>query len=258
MGLVSDTLRQLLDEKVAAYNNMAFIGQDPISIPHRFAGKQDIEIAGLFAASLAWGNRTTILASCGRLMDIMGNSPFDFIKNHTDADLKALPRFVHRTFNSTDLLYFFYFLREHYAHSDTLEDAFVPRAEYDASDTGPAIIQFNKNFFAAEHPERTRKHIATPERNSACKRMNMYLRWMVRCDEKKVDFGIWEKIKPSQLVCPLDVHVARVAHKLGLLPENKANWKNALALTAGLRELNPADPAIYDFALFSLGATEHF
>ena len=252
------SLKDFLNEKAALYNQPAFIEKDPISIPRLFTKKQDIEIAGLFAAVLAWGNRTSIINNCNKLIKWMDNSPYDFIINHQDTDLKHTLQFAHRTFNATDLLYFFAFLKYHYTQYNSLEDAFITHPYHQETDTGKALIHFHNYFFSIEHPPRTKKHIATPERNSACKRLNMYLRWMVRKDDKGVDFGIWHKISPAQLVCPLDVHVARVACKLGLLPVEKADWKNALYLTGLLKELNPADPALYDFALFGLGVAAHF
>ena len=251
-------LRKLLDEKVKLYNQPGFIDKDPIQIPHSFSKKQDIEIAGLFAAVLAWGNRTTIINNCKKLMQWMDNKPHDFILNHKDTDLKPFVHFVHRTFNATDLLYFIEFLQYHYRQHNSLEDAFVPAKTYKEDTVEQALIHFHNYFFSIEHPERTIKHISTPARKSACKRLNMYLRWMVRRDASGVDFGIWKKINPRQLVCPLDVHVARVSERLGLLDNIKSNWQNALLLTYQLRELNPDDPAIYDYALFGLGMAERF
>eukprot|EP01030_Chromulinospumella_sphaerica_P034331 gene34331-biopygen9108 len=186
----------------------------------------------------------------------MDNAPHDFLLNHTDSDLKPFLGFVHRTFNATDLLYFIEVLTAHYKQHSSLEDAFVPMKKYTALTVEEALIHYNNWFFTGEYPERTRKHVSTPLRNSACKRLNMYLRWMVRSDKAGVDFGLWKKIKPAQLICPLDVHVARVSARLGLLENDKADWKNALQLTARLREFNQGDPAIYDFALFGLGAEE--
>lgn len=251
-------LKHFLDAKVALYNQPSFIDKDPISIPHAFTKKQDIEISGLFAAVLAWGNRTTIINNCKRLIGWMDNSPHEFILHHKDTDLKPFLHFAHRTFNTTDLLYFLHFLQYHYRQHNSLEDAFVPAKQYREENVQQALIHFHNYFFSIEHPERTRKHISSPQRNSACKRLNMYLRWMVRNDRKGVDFGIWNKIKSSQLICPLDVHVARVAERLGLIDDIRSNWSNALELTRRLKELNPADPAIYDFALFGLGAEERF
>lgn len=254
-----DDLKALLDEKVTVYNRPSFITADPISIPHRFTGKQDIEIAGLFAAVLAWGNRTTIINNCMRLLNWMDHAPYQFITQHQDTDLKKFLVFVHRTFNATDLLYFFQFLQWHYAQYDSLEDAFVPAADYNEPDVEQALIHFHNYVFSLpEFPERTRKHISTPARGSACKRLCMYLRWMVRKDEHGVDFGIWQKIKPTQLICPLDVHVARVSQRLGILSRTNADWRSAKELTVQLRQWRPEDPAVYDYALFGLGVAEKF
>jgi len=249
-------LKKLLDSKVKQYNRPGFIAKDPICIPRSFTIKQDIEISGLFAATLAWGNRTTIINNCRTLMGWMDNAPHDFICNHKDTDLKPFVHFVHRTFNATDLLYFISFLQYHYATHSTLEDAFVPAKNYKEHNVAQALIYFQNYFFSVEHPQRTCKHVATPARNSACKRLNMYLRWMVRKDSAGVDFGIWRKISPAQLVCPLDVHVARVAERLEMIDNIKADWNNALKLTERLKEMDATDPAKYDYALFGLGAEE--
>jgi uncharacterized protein (TIGR02757 family) len=249
-------IKPLLDEKVRLYNQPSFIDKDPVIIPHSFSKLQDVEIAGLFAAVLAWGNRTSIINNCRKLMGWMDNAPHDFILNHKDTDLKGFLTFAHRTFNATDLLYFIYFLQYHYQEHGSLEDAFVPEKKYKEGTVEQALMHFHNYFFSIEHPDRTRKHISTPARKSACKRLNMYLRWMVRRDKKGVDFGLWKKISPRQLVCPLDVHVARVAERLELLPNNNSNWQNALHLTYQLREMNPDDPAVYDYALFGLGIEE--
>lgn len=251
-------LKNLLDEKVRLYNQPSFIDRDPISVPHRFTNKPDIEISGLFAAVLAWGNRTSIINNCNRLMHWMDEAPHDFILHHKETDLKRFLSFAHRTFNATDLLYFIAFLQYHYTNYTSLEDAFVPAKTYRHDTVEQALVHFHNYFFSIEHPERTRKHISTPERKSACKRINMYLRWMVRKDNNGVDFGIWKKISPRQLICPLDVHVARVAQRLNLLENDKSNWQNALILTMQLRQLNPNDPAMYDYALFGLGMAERF
>lgn len=253
-----NNLKTFLDEKVRLYNQPSFIEKDPVVIPHSFSKKQDIEISGFFAAVLAWGSRTTIINNCNKLMQWMDNKPHDFILNHRDSDLKPFVNFVHRTFNATDLLYFIHFLQWHYRQHPSLEDAFVPGKVYKEDTVEQALIHFRNYFFSIEHPERTKKHVSTPERKSACKRINMYLRWMVRKDAAGVDFGIWKKIKPHQLVCPLDVHVARVAQRLQLIHNAQSNWQNALELTYHLRELNPGDPAVYDYALFGLGAIEKF
>lgn len=251
-------LRELLDQRVRLYNQPSFIDRDPISVPHRFSKKQDREISGFFAAVLVWGNRTTIINNCNRLMQWMDNAPYDFVVNHRDSDLKKFLGFVHRTFNATDLLYFLEVLQRHYTQFNTLEDAFVPENQYEFVNTEQALIRFYNYFFSGEYPRRTTKHIANPLRNSACKRINMFLRWMVRRDQSGVDFGLWNKIGMHQLVCPLDVHVARVAERLQLIPDKRSNWRNGVLLTQRLSEFRPEDPVIYDYALFSLGAEERF
>jgi uncharacterized protein (TIGR02757 family) len=250
-------LHQLLLQKVKQYNTKHFIAHDPITIPHLFSKKQDIEIAGFFAATLAWGNRKSIINSCSKLLNLMGNAPHQFIVEHTEQDLKPFLGFVHRTFNTTDLLYFISFLQAHYKKHSSLQSAFTLNHTNTNDNVEGALIGFHNYFFSLpEYPERTKKHVATPERKSACKRLNMFLRWMVRKDDAGVDFGIWDEIKMSQLVCPLDVHVSNVAFKLGIIEHKKSDWKTALALTAYLKTLHPHDPAVFDFALFSLGIAE--
>lgn len=244
----------MLDEMADRFNRPEFIVDDPVSIPHQFSKRQDIEIAGLFAAVLAWGQRGTIIKSCRRLMEMMGHAPHDFVLHHGPSDLKRLESFVHRTFNATDLLYFVEFLRHHYAQHDSLEILF-PVSPNDLT-TEKGLIHFHKAFFSLpDHPHRTRKHISTPERKSACKRINMYLRWMVRRDDSGVDFGLWKDIAPRQLVCPCDLHVERVARSLRLIRRKSLDWETALELTANLRKLDPGDPVRYDFALFGMGIT---
>jgi uncharacterized protein (TIGR02757 family) len=240
---------------VARFNQPTFIESDPIVIPHAYGKKQDIEIAGLFAAVLAWGQRVTIIRKCKELLARMDNDPHQFVLHHTDSDLKALQEFKHRTFNSTDTLYFMHFLKWYYTNHSSLEDAFrILPAE---SNVERGLITFYNLFCSLpEFPGRTKKHIATPERKSTCKRINMYLRWMVRKDDKGVDFGLWKKISPSQLVCPCDVHVDRVARKLKLIKRKPTDWQTALELTNNLRKLDANDPVKYDFALFGLGIAE--
>jgi uncharacterized protein (TIGR02757 family) len=249
-------LKDFLDSKVTKYNQLGFIKNDPIQIPHQFRKKQDIEIAGLFAAVLAWGQRKTIIQKSKELLNLMGNEPYRFLLTHKPHELRALDNFKHRTFNSTDLLYFVEFLKHYYSAHDSLEDAFiVPGSD---PDVGRGLINFRRLFFSLDHPARTQKHISTPERKSACKRINMYLRWMVRRDDKGVDFGLWKRISPSQLVCPCDLHVERVAKKLGLIGKTPMNWQTALELTRQLKKMDPDDPVKYDFALFGLGIEEAF
>jgi len=248
-------LKALLEEKYRQFNRPDFIENDPVSIPHRFSKKQDIEIAALFAAILAWGQRSTIIKSCNTLLNWMDNDPHRFILHHTAADLKPFEGFVHRTFNSTDALYFITFLQWFYQRHDSLEEAFAVQA--DEEDVGPALIRFHQLFFSLPfYPERTRKHIPTPARKSACKRLNMLLRWMVRCDNQGVDLGLWKTIKPAQLICPCDIHVERTARRLGLLRRKQTDWLAAVELTRALRQFDAHDPVKYDFALFGLGIAE--
>ncbi len=253
--LKSNELKEFLDQKVAYYNRPDFIALDPIGIPHAYSKRQDIEIAGLFAATLAWGQRVTIVRKCNELLTRMDNAPYQFISQHTENDLKAFEDFKHRTFNSTDVLYFISFLRWFYDRHQSLEDAFFDEAGGKTVERG--LIQFHNLFFSLDaHPKRTKKHIATPERKSTCKRLNMYLRWMVRSDNCGVDFGIWRKISPAQLICPCDLHVDRVARKLRLINRKQTDWLTAVELTSSLIKLDPIDPVKYDFALFGLGIDE--
>jgi uncharacterized protein (TIGR02757 family) len=256
---MSQGIKDFLDEKVALYNRPNFIELDPISIPHRFTKKQDIEIAGFFAAILAWGQRKTILNKCRELLKCMDNSPHDFMVNHTDGDLKAFLGFKHRTFNEVDALYFIHFLSWFYRHQGSLEKAFLI-GQTGAIDSMESILtQFQRHFFSLEDaPSRTKKHISSPATRSACKRINMYLRWMVRQDKQGVDFGIWKQISPAQLICPCDLHVDRVGRKLGLITRKQTDWDTAVELTQVLRSFDPLDPVKYDFALFGLGVEEKF
>ena len=254
-----DMLKEFLDRKVETFNQPAFITDDPISIPHQFSCRQDIEIAGFFSAIFSWGNRKTIIRKSMELMERMDHSPYSFILHHQENDLKNLVGFRHRTFIDTDLLYFVYFLQHHYRRFDSLEMAFLPDLHSNNEFIESALNHFNKYFFSLpDAPLRTFKHIASPMKKSTCKRLNMYLRWMVRKDDRGVDFGIWNNINPSTLICPIDLHVARVAKKIGLLNRSNANWLAAIELTGNLRDLDPEDPIKYDFALFGLGIIEHF
>jgi len=256
---VNNRFKDFLDNKVEQYNTPAFVKDDPVCIPHLFTKKQDIEIAALFSSVFAWGNRTIIIKKCKELLQRMDNAPYDFILHHDDQDLKKLLGFKHRTFNDTDLLYFVHFLNHHYSDNDSLETAFIKGMNIGDETTENALNYFFRYFFSLEDaPARTKKHIASPNKNSTCKRLNMFLRWMVRRDNKGVDFGIWKKAAPSQLVCPIDVHVARVAYRFNLLQRAKIDWQAALELTTYLRTLDAADPAKYDFALFGLGVVEKF
>ncbi|QQS64135.1 MAG: TIGR02757 family protein [Chitinophagaceae bacterium] len=254
-----EQLIAFLNKKSKEYNKEFFIENDPISVPHRFKKMQDVEIAGFFAAIFSWGNRKTIIKKSLELMQHMEFVPHDFCKNHSDNDLKKLLGFKHRTFNATDLLYFLSFLKMHYTKHSSLETAFVQWMNKSDTDTENGLNGFYNYFFSLDDvPKRTLKHIAAPHKNSACKRLNMYLRWMVRKDKNGVDFGLWNNIKPGQLIIPLDVHVAKVARALQLVQRRQNDWKTATELTATLRLLDAKDPVKYDFALFGLGVLEKF
>jgi uncharacterized protein (TIGR02757 family) len=256
--MTAGDLRQFLDKKVDEFNQPSFIKEDPISIPHLFAGKQDIEISGFFAAIFSWGNRTTIIQKTNELMQRMNMAPHEFCINYGKKDFKRLKGFKHRTFCEEDLAYFVEFFHHHYIKWNSLEPAFCKRLGGDDANTENSLNGFKKYFFSLEHLRRTEKHVSSPSQKSTCKRMNMFLRWMVRKDTKGVDFGIWEKISPSQLICPIDLHVARVARRLGLLKRRQTDWLSAIELTENLKKLDANDPVKYDFALFSLGAQEKF
>ena len=266
-------LKAFLDKKVLEYNQPSFIKGDPIYIPHQFSKKQDIEISGFFAAIFAWGNRTTIINKSRELLQLMDNDPYQFILYHEESDLKKLIGFKHRTFNTTDLLYFIEFLKHHYSKNDSLESAFFNKetlqkevsqvspmgGDLEGALVGAALNHFYNYFFSLEYsPARTVKHIASPQKKSSCKRLNMFLRWMVRHDNNGVDFGIWKKISPAALICPIDVHVARVARHFNLLDRKPTDWEAALELTNNLRKLDRSDPVKYDFALFGLGVMGKF
>jgi uncharacterized protein (TIGR02757 family) len=248
-------LKEFLDQKVEQFNNPRFIINDPVSVPHMFSKKQDIEIAGFFAATLAWGQRVTIIRKCKELLERMDNDPHQFIVTHKPKDLKAFLDFKHRTFNPTDALYFIESLKSIYSKYNSLEDAFLVQANAENIESG--LINFHHLFFSLpDHPHRTKKHLPTPERKSTCKRLVMYLRLMVRADNKGVDFGIWKKISASQLICPCDLHVDRVARKLKLIRRKQTDWQTAIELTNNLKKFDPIDPVKYDFALFGLGIEE--
>lgn len=253
------SLKEFLDRKVNEYNQPSFIENDPICVPHTFSKKQDIEIAGFFAAVFAWGNRTTIIQKSKELLRRMDNAPYAFIKHGTDEDSKNLLNFKHRTFNDTDLLYFVEFLKFHFSRCDSLEPAFFTKGLAGKNIIENSLISFHHYFFSLDHaPLRTKKHISTPGKNSTCKRLNMFLRWMIRRDNNGVDFGIWRSISPSELICPLDVHVARVAKRLNLITRKQTDWLTAMELTQNLRTFDKNDPVKYDFALFGLGVMEKF
>jgi uncharacterized protein (TIGR02757 family) len=256
MRLKRDELKEFLDEKTDKYNTTEFIEPDPISIPHQYLLKEDIEISGFLTAIISWGNRKMIVRNARMMMDMTGNSPYDFILNHKDIHLERLAGFVHRTFNSTDFIYFIKALKHIYINKGGLEKIFSENSTKDSLQ--PAIHQLKNIFFELPHPVRTEKHVSDPLKGSAAKRINMYLRWMVRKDNRGVDFGIWKSVSPSILSCPLDLHSGNVARKLGLI-SRKQNDSAALAeLDINLRAMDSADPVKYDFALFGLGVYEGF
>ncbi|MEQ8241525.1 MAG: TIGR02757 family protein [Cyclobacteriaceae bacterium] len=258
MNETAQNLHAFLDLKYKQYNQIDFIANDPISIPHLFTKKQDIEIAGFIAAVLAWGQRVTIINKCKEFFKLMDNAPHDFILHHSSTDLKPFESFKHRTFNSTDALYFIEFFKMHYRKSESLEEAFLINNDVNWK-AESSLIHFSHYFFSIEdHPRRTYKHIANPARKSACKRINMFLRWMVRKDDCGVDFGLWNQIKTKDLICPCDLHVDRVARKLGLITRRQTDWNTAIELTENLKRYDPIDPVKYDFALFGLGVEEKF
>jgi uncharacterized protein (TIGR02757 family) len=256
MKLTKTDLKDFLDEKVELYNKPSFIECDPISIPHRFRRKEDIEISGFLAAAIAWGNRKMILRNAGRMMELLDGSPYEFIMTHREKDLARLDRFVHRTFNSDDFVYFINALKYIYKKKGGLELVF---SNFKTADSlQPAINQLHNIFFELPHLKRTERHLSDPFKGSAAKKINMFLRWMIRNDGKGVDFGIWDSISPSILSCPLDVHSGNVARKLGLLTRKQNDAKAVAELDIVLREFDKNDPVKYDFALFGLGVNEKF
>ena len=256
MKLNKTEIKEFLDTKAHQYNNPQFIESDPIQVPHLFSKKEDIEIAGFLTATIAWGNRKSIINNAKRMVDLLDNSPYDFVINHQDSDLKPLKYFVHRTFNGYDFMQFIKSLKHIYKQYKGLEAVFSKYAT--KASLQFSIHKFKTCFFEIEHLKRSQKHISDPLKNSAAKRINMFLRWMVRNDNNGVDFGIWTSLKPSQLSCPLDVHSGNVARKLGLLSRKQNDAKALVELDNNLRELDPNDPVKYDFALFGLGVFEGF
>ena len=249
-------LKSFLDEKVIQYNTLDFIESDPVQIPHLFSQKEDIEIAGFLASSIAWGNRKMIIKNSHKMMELLGNSPYDFVMSHNDYQLEKLEGFVHRTFNSDDFKHFIKALKHIYINKGGLENIFIQNQT--ETSLQPAIHALHEIFFEIPHLTRTRKHVADPNKGSVSKRINMCLRWFVRNDNAGVDLGIWKGISPSKLSCPLDVHSGNVARKLGLLTRKQNDGKALTELDSKLRELDPNDPVKYDFALFGLGVFEGF
>ncbi len=254
---MQQNIKEILDQAVERYNQPNFIENDPIQIPHRFTKLQDIEIMGFWVAMLAWGNRKTIINSANRLIDLMDGAPYDFIKNHKEEDRAKFADFKHRTFQYTDTLYFLAFFQHFYKNNTSLESAFSQFIKADDEHIGNGLEGFHELFFSLENaPKRTRKHVATPIRKSTCKRLNMFLRWMVRPNDTGVDLGLWKNISTSQLLMPLDVHVDRIARRFNLIERKQTDWKTVLELTATLKQFDANDPVKYDFALFGIGVEE--
>lgn len=251
-------LKEILESKTLQYEKEFFIPTDPIQIPHQFSKKEDIEISAFLTSVIAWGQRKTIINNANKLIELMDHAPHDFILNFTDRDLEPFTRFVHRTFNGDDCLHFLNSLQIIYRDNDGLEEILAESFDKDKSEPGSGWARFKDAFFEPEHLKRSEKHLPNPLKGSAAKRMNMFLRWMVRSSESSVDFGIWNKLSPSQLYIPLDVHTSKVARKLGLLKRKQDDWKAVVELTETLRKFDPEDPVKYDFALFGLGAFEKF
>ncbi len=248
-------LKLFLEKNYRKYNVPGFIKDDPLSIPHRFSKKEDIEISGFLTATIAWGNRKSIIKNAKRLMNMMENDPSEFVRNFRESDLKPFVKFVHRTFNEDDCLYFLHALQNIYLNHGGLENVF--KSDKSPDGVKRAIVNFRKVFFELPHLIRTQKHVANPEKNSSAKRINMFLRWMVREDDRGVDFGLWNSINTAQLMCPLDLHSGNVSRKLGLLTRKQNDWKAVEELTENLRLFDMNDPVKYDFALFGLGVFEN-
>jgi uncharacterized protein (TIGR02757 family) len=253
MKNIQDTdLKIFLDEKYEEYNHFSFIENDPISIPHQFDKKEDIEIAGFLVATIAWGNRASIIINGNRLMKEMGYFPHEFIINARESDLMAFENFVHRTFNGTDTIFFLKSLQQIYLNHGGLEEAFSSGYKREG-DLSSAFQYFRQLFFETPHEKRTEKHVSNVLKNASCKRLCMFLRWMVRNDNRGVDFGLWNQIPSSALMLPLDLHTGNISRKLGLLQRKQNDWQAVEEITSKLREFDPVDPVKYDFALFGLG-----
>lgn len=249
--------KALLEEKYNAFNCPEFIKNDPISLPHRFKNIQNIELIGFWTAILSWGQRKTIINKATELIELMGGNPIDFVLHHKGKDVRRFEHFKHRTFLYPDTQYFLSFFKRYYNEHASLEDAFFNSDMEDDENVANGLIQFRNLFFeSGTHLKRTEKHVASPKRNSSCKRINMFLRWMVRKDDRGVDFGIWNKIRMDQLCMPLDVHVEKIGRRLGLIQRKQRDWKTVIELTNNLKSLDPKDPVKYDYALFGMGILE--
>lgn len=249
-------IKQLLDEKYLEYCQPRFIESDPIQVPHLFEGEKDKEISGLITATIAWGQRPTIIKNALSAMARMGNEPYRFVMEHSEKDLKAFDGFMHRTFNAEDLKHFIKALKHLYQRNDSLENVFLKGIDKSDINLKNSIAGFKREFFSIPHQPRTQKHVSDPLKNSAAKRLNMYLRWMVRSADLGVDFGLWNRIPSSILSCPLDVHSGRNARDLGLLKRTQNDWKAVEELDRALRKFDLDDPVKYDYALFGLGVFE--
>lgn len=249
-----EELKEFLDAKASQYEHPDFLDEDPLKVPHFFDLKEDIEISGFLTATIAWGNRKSIIQNAQRLMALMDMAPHQFVMQHRKSDLRPLSDFVHRTFNGTDLTYFITGLQNLYKRHEGLEGFFAKHAA--GNSMQPAICRLKEVFFELPHPPRTVKHLPNPEKGSAAKRLNMFLRWMVRDSRAGVDFGLWKSVSPAQLSCPLDIHSGNVARRLGLLKRKQNDAKAVAELDAKLRQWDPDDPVKYDFALFGLGVFE--
>lgn len=253
-----EDLKSFLDEKVEKFNRPAFVETDPIQVPRKFTQKEDIEISGFLTATIAWGNRTAIIKNAEKLNSLMGNQPFDFVLNASNPEIQQLQKFVHRTFNGTDCIYFINSLKNIYKNHGGLQSVFETGFQSASRQTVKSALANLFEIFFELPGERTRKHISNVQKGSSGKRLNMFLRWMVRNDKSGVDFGIWEGIPASKLMLPLDVHTGNVGRKLGILQRKSNDWKAVEEITKTLRKFDPTDPIKYDFALFGLGAFEKF
>ncbi len=255
--MTNEALRLWAEEQRRRFHLPSFVERDPIQVPRSFQRLQDVEIAAFFTSLMAWGRRDLIIRSAKRLMERMDNAPFDFVRGYGAADWRQIEGFVHRTLQASDVLYMLRWLRLYYEQQESLQTAFSRHLSTSDTDITQALVGFRKEFFSLpEAPKRTEKHLSSPEKGgSACKRLCMFLRWLVRVDtaEEGVDLGLWREISPRQLIMPLDVHVLRVANRLGLCGNLKPNWQSAQTLTARLREWSAADPLKYDFAFFGAG-----
>lgn len=245
-------LRGLLERLWDVYDRPEFIACDPISVPHRFTDRADREIAGFFAATIAWGNRKSIVANGHRMMRCMDDAPADFVRNASDRELAQLERFVHRTFNGGDLRDFVLALRRMELLYGGI-GAFFESRYLGCGDLRTVLADFRTEFFAAEHAPRCEKHLSSIAKGAACKRLCMYLRWMVRRDDRGVDFGLWTRIPMAALYLPLDVHAGDTGRTLGLLRRRQNDWRAVEEITQALRGYDAADPVRFDFALFGAG-----